>query len=620
MVRHFIASFMLIALSAHAAQAEKQLLWGDTHLHTSNSFDAYLNLNTSADPETAYRFAKGLPVIHPYHRARVQLETPLDFLVIADHAEYLGVIRTVGEGAMPKDDLGPIDGAIAFFAEWWLERLISKDEGGALFASILPDTNDVRGAAADAAENERPAIIPGETEMAKSTWEDAGKIADAHNEPGTFTALIGWEWSAVPAGSNLHRVVFTSANANTAALFRPFSSVDSMYPEDLWAWLETTAEASGAEFVAIPHNSNVSKGFMFDVSSLRGAPMTREYAELRQRWEPVVEATQYKGDSETHPALSPNDPFADFETYTHYIQQNAPEYIAGKGDFVRSALRRGLELEREIGVNPYRFGLIGSTDSHTGLATAEEPNFWGKFARDSIPENKQNIRPGSRGRMGWSMSASGLAAAWASENTRDGVMAAFKRKEVYATTGPRIGVRVFADFTLGEADLSRPASELEAAGAVVMGGVLGRAAGTAAPRLLIHATKDQRGANLDRVQVVKGWLDATGQSRERVYDVAWSDERIPDANGQLPAVGNTVDPVSASYTNDIGAAQLSTVWFDPAFNADQAAFYYVRVLEIPTPRHSTFDALALGLDATTTGKPWFIQERAYTSPIWYAPR
>lgn len=605
-----------LVLSASLAHAEKQLLWGDTHLHTSNSFDAFLNLNLSADPDTAYRFAKGLPVIHPFHRARVQLETPLDFLVIADHAEFLGVVRQVVQDGVPRDDLGVLDTGFAYVAETYLRYLIENDKSAEAFASLLPDTNDVEIAAAQE-RNDPP--LPGATEISKSTWEKAVATADRHNEPGVFTTLVGWEWSSVPGGSNLHRVVFTNANAEVAKTFRPFSSVDSAYPEDLWHWLEETSLSTGAAFVAIPHNSNVSKGYMFDDKSLRGEPIDIEYAKLRERWEPVVEATQYKGDSETHPDLSPDDPFADFETYTHYIQQNVPEYEAREGDYVRSALRRGLAIEERIGFNPYRFGLIGSTDSHTGLATAEEPNFWGKFARDSVPENKRKEREGSRGRSGWSMSSSGLAAVWADENTRDGIVDAFKRKEVYATTGPRIAVRMYAGYGFDENDLALSAKEGGRARGVPMGGVLGTSANGDAPSFVVHAAKDSVGANLDRAQIIKGWIDRDGIVQERVYEVAWSDGRVVDASGVLPPVGNTVDPETGAYTNDIGSTALAAVWTDPDFDATQRAFYYVRILEIPTPRHSTFDALALGLDPREIEPPWFIQERAYTSPIWYTP-
>lgn len=604
------------ASGAAHAEPTRQLLWGDTHLHTSNSFDAYLNRNLSADPDTAYRYAKGLPVIHPYHRARVQIETPLDFLVVADHAEFLGVIRHTVERGIPEEGLSPWQRIRAAIAERRMKQVIADDEGTAAFLAFLPKPMSVE----DAAKEGRQLDFPGAETMERTTWQEAIAIADAHDEPGRFTTLIGWEWSSIPAGANLHRVVFTSADAETAAKFQPYSSVQSMYPEDLWAWLDETSRATGAEFVAIPHNSNISKGYMFAETSLRGEPYTAESAGTRARWEPVVEATQIKGDSETHPSLSPDDPFADFEIYPHYIQNDPPPYEARRGDTVRDGLRRGLEIEAAVGVNPYRFGLIGSTDAHTGLASAEEPNFWGKMARDSTPETKQGGWRGDGGPTGWSMSASGLAAVWAESNTRDAILDAFRRREVYATTGPRIAVRVFGgwDFVASDAE-AKPIESVGAARGVPMGAVLPPAPSGGAPSFLIHAQRDPKSANLDRVQVVKGWVDADGASHEQVFDVAWSDERVPGADGMLPPVGNTVDLATGRYTNDIGSPRLATVWRDPEFDAAQSAFYYVRVLEIPTPRHALFDAIALGRDPQEIEGPPTLQERAYTSPIWYVP-
>jgi hypothetical protein len=599
----------VVTLAPPAVCQTKQLFWGDTHLHTSNSFDAYLNRNTTADPDTAYRYAKGLPVIHPYHRARVQIETPLDFLVVSDHAEYLGVVRRIVDQGIPTAELGIVDTVRAWATEYWLRDTIEEDAGMEAFRSLLPMSGSIEEAAA------APQVpgIPGAEALERSAWLETIEAADAHNAPGTFTALIGWEWSSIPAGANLHRVVLTSAGAGVASKFRPWSSVDSQYPEDLWAWLDETSAKTGAEFVAIPHNSNISKGAMFTGRTLRGEPLDAELARRRAYWEPVAEITQIKGDSETHPSLSPDDPFADFETYPFYIQQEPEEYRAGTGDYIRSALRLGLALEQRIGVNPYRFGLIGSTDSHTGMASAEEPNFWGKLARDSIPENKGPRFGVTAGPTGWSMSASGLAAVWAEENSREAILAAFRRREVFATSGPRIAVQLFAGWE------PEAVADTEARLEVPMGGTLPRGPKGSAPRFLVHALKDPKGANLDRIQIVKGWLDAAGETHEKVFDVAWSGERTPGADGALPPVGNTVDPATARYTNEIGSATLSTIWRDPEFDPTRPGFYYARILEIPTPRHSTFDALALGRDPKTLEQPWSIQERAYTSPIWYAP-
>ncbi|MEM7412743.1 MAG: DUF3604 domain-containing protein [Myxococcota bacterium] len=606
----------LVALALAAsvpATAEKQLLWGDTHLHTNNSFDAYLNQNDTADPATAYRYAQGLPVIHPFHRARIQIETPLDFLVIADHAELLGVMRTTVEHGIPREGLGFGERIRARLAEGWLRGVVEDGEGAAAFTSFLPQPGDPREAAAN---SRLPSPIPNSERIERSVWVNATNTADAFNDPGRFTTLIGWEWSSLPAGANLHRVVFTSASAELAQQFRPMSSADSMYPEDLWSWLDETTQATGAEFVAIPHNSNISKGIMFAETTLRGNAYDEAMAAKRMRWEPVAEITQFKGDSETHPALSPDDPFADYEEYPYYIQQTPEPYAAQPGDYLRTAWLRGLELEGKSGGNPYRMGVIGATDAHTGVASAEEPNFWGKMATDSIPENKGLSRRGP-GLTGWSMGAAGLAGVWATENTREALLEAFRRKEVYGTTGPRIAVRVAGGFDLDGDDLEA----LLAGDAVPMGGDLRDAPSGATPQFRVQALQDPKSAPLDRVQIIKGWVDASGKAHERIHDVVWSGDRTPAADGVVPALANTVDPTTGRYDAATGAGELAALWSDPDFDASQDAFYYVRVLEIPTPRHSLLDAIALGIDPAETGHPTTLQERAYTSPIWYrAPR
>ena len=630
----FVRVLVLAALSILAAGSPvadaKELLWGDTHLHTANSFDAYLNRNNTADPETAYNFAKGLPVIHPYHRARVQIDTPLDFLVIADHAELLGVIRTTVEKGIPREDLGLADTFMAWVGEWWVRGVIEDDTGRETFASFLPDTQGVE----EAAKAQGIPPVPNGARIVRNTWNDAIRTADRHNDPGNFTALIGWEWSSIPAGANLHRVVFTDVGADVASRFIPFSSGESLYPEDLWTWLDETTANTGADFVAIPHNSNISKGYMFGDTLLKSGAYTREKAERRLRHEPVVEITQIKGDSETHPDLSPEDPFADFEIYPHYIQQNPPPYVAHKGDYVRSALKRGLLIEEKIGFNPYRFGVIGSTDAHTGVSSAEEPNFWGKMARDSTPETKEGMwrtdeDDDGSGPNGWVMSASGLAAVWAEENTRTAILEAFRRREVYATTGPRLVVHMEADWdlpapgidTASDAtanDAGAPESPPGSDDSVRMGGELRDAPAGASPRFRVHVLKDPKSANLDRVQIIKGWT-ADGEAFEEVHDIAWSGDREPDAAGFVPPIENTVNPATGEYSPDSGAPELEATWTDPDFDPAQKAFYYVRALEIPTPRHSTFDMIALGMDATQQRYPWWLQERAYTSPVWYVP-
>jgi len=594
---------------------DSQVLFGDTHLHTSYSLDAFLNRNQSADPDTAYRWAKGLPVIHPYHRARVQIKTPLDFLVVADHAEIMGVIRAIHTDQAELADMGWLGSIKRWFAIKVLTNIIDDDDGMSFFTKMLPEAATIPGADPVQDPNNVMADVAfGDTTAMETTaWSDIVDAAERHNEPGKFTSIIGWEWSSIPTGANLHRIVISPDGADKAKQYLPYGSDQSQYPEDLWQWLSDTEAATGSRFISIPHNSNISKGYMFANTTLKGETITAEYAKIRVAREPIVEITQIKGDSETHPELSPNDPFADFETYPHYIQQTVEDYEPGAADYVRSGLKRGLAIEQKTGVNPYKFGVIGSTDSHTGLASAEETNFLGKTARDSIPENKENTERGSY----WRMAAQGLAAVWAPENNREAIFAAFKRKEVYATTGPRLKVRFFAGWGFTQDDVNaNQFAQIGYAKGVPMGGDLSRS--EQAPQLLIRAVKDPIDANLDRVQVIKGWLDQQGQQHERVYNVAWAGERQLDDNGKLDALPTTIDPNTLSYSNDQGAAELATLWTDPDFNSDQKAFYYLRVLQIETPRHSSYDAKALQQESAGQ-YPASIQERAYTSPVWYTP-
>ncbi len=622
MKRILIAVVALGLSAASAAQGGKQLFWGDTHLHTTYSSDAFANNNLSADPDTAYRFAIGLPVIHPYHRARVQIETPLDFLVVSDHAEYLGVIRHVYYDGAETQGLGLLATLKARIAQWIFRRAMDSKNARRLFIDVLPLPEDPGLAAAAEYEDRRRNVgwLPPMPEVEVDTWNTITAAADRYNNPGVFTAMIGWEWSSIPGGANLHRVVLTDAGADVARQFQPFGLDDSPYPEDLWAWLEATSAATGADFLAIPHNSNISKGYMFDTKTLRGAHFSPEYIAGRRKWEKIAEITQIKGDSETHPDLSPQDEFADFETYPFYIQREPTPYVAAVGDYLRPALLRGLEMGQQLGANPYQLGFIGSTDAHAALSAAEEDNFMGKFATDSIPENKNRTFGKNGGAYGWGLSASGRAAVWAGANTRSEIFAAMKRREVYATTGPRIAVQFFGGWGFSEADLgARDLYAQAAAVGVPMGGELALPADSAqGPTFILQALKDPVDANLDRLQIIKGWVDGAGVSHEQVYDVAWSGARAPGADGKLPGVGNTVDVTTARYTNSIGAPQLTAVWQDPAFDPSQAAFYYARVLQIPTPRHSLYDAIALGGEQKT-GRPDTIQERAYTSPIWYQP-
>ncbi len=621
------------------AQEPTRLFWGDTHLHTSDSPDAYTAGNRSAGPDVAYRYAKGEPVIHPYNRTRVQILEPLDFLAVSDHAEYLGVMPVVMNGEFEQPEAGVFARLKSWFMVTLVRYLIEEPRSATKrFTQLLPEAEVQSGDARDPVAAAVEAGTDGGLESAglinedaarrisASRWAQSMQVADHHNKPGVFTALVGWEWTQTASGANLHRVVVSDTSGATASTFDPVGADDAPYPEELWDQLQLLSERTGANFIAIPHNSNLSKGYMFSRTTLRGEPIAEGYAAKQARWEPIAEVTQIKGDSETHPELAPNDEFADFERFNFYLQAfpQAKGYKVQEGDTVRSALKTGLELENEIGVNPFKLGMIGSTDSHTSMASAEEPNFWGKVATDSIPENKRPVDPsgygdGEHGFNGWSMSASGLAAVWAADNSREAIVAAMQRRETYATTGPRIRVRLFAGWDFALEDATSPdLAAIGYAGGVPMGGQLSAAPAGAAPHFIISAARGPIDHNLDRIQVVKGWLDARGEAQEKIFDVAWSGDRQPDAQGKLPAVGSTVDLHTGKTANSIGAAELATLWVDPEFDPTRSAFYYARVLQIPTIRHSQLDAIALGIDTPYEG-PATLQERAYTSPVWYTP-
>ncbi len=645
MIRKPFAALVLFLAGFSAAAAQDnpdKLLWGDTHLHTNLSVDAYFLENHSADADTAYRFAKGKPVIHPYHRAKVKLETPLDFLAVTDHAEMLGVPYSLltlkdtrlaetrlGRRLIQLNDSGMTEDAFGLFIIGSIASDFDDSERppkisaltalgwriADLFTPADRQSRAIRWLASD------PSLFDElvNEDVFRSQWEKIIDAAEHHNDPGKFTTLIGWEYTPTPDGANLHRVVLTPSDGTTAKQYLPFSSTDSGDPEDLWSWLAETKAATGADFVSIPHNSNISKGKMFARVTSSGDPIDETYAQMRATWEPVVEVTQIKGTSETHPILSPDDEFAGFEFFNRLIEpredaQQTPTVT--EADYVRAALKTGLEIDEEIGVNPYKLGMIGSTDSHSGLASAEEDNFMGKMAVDSIPENKTQ---GFAGVTGWEMSASGLAAVWARENTRKEIAAAFKRREVYGTTGPRIAVRFFGGYGFNADDLA--ARDLAARGyakGVPMGGDL-MSSTEGPPSFLVHAVKDPKSANLDRIQIVKGWIALDGKAKEKIFDVVWSDGRIPNDGGKLPPVGDSVDHETGEYENAIGAPELAAVWRDPEFDAAARAFYYVRVLQIPTPRNSLYDSIALRAEPPE-GYAQVIQERAYTSPIWYAPQ
>ena len=628
-----------LAFTSASFSDEKRLLWGDTHLHSSYSADAYMAGNRSAGPDAAYRYAKGEPVIHPYARNRVQITEPLDFLAVADHAEYLGVLPVVLGGDFDQPEASIFEELKSWAIITVLNYAIEDPvEGTKAFSKRLPvpeiqsgDTRDPIQAAIDAGtagglESIGLINVDASKRISASQWNLSMQAAEQHNQPGVFTTLVGWEWSQTASGVNLHRIVVSDVEPTVAQGFDPVGADDAPYPEQLWDSLEVLSESTGANFISIPHNSNLSKGYMFAKTQLSGEAMTPAYASKRAKWEPLVEVTQIKGDSETHPELAPDDEFAHFERFNFYLQAfpQGLGYKAQRGDTIRTALQDGMALEQDLGVNPFQFGLIGSTDSHSGMASAEEPNFWGKVAIDSIPENKRRDDPdgygdGEQSFNGWNMQAAGLAAVWADNNDRQSIIAAMKRRETYATTGPRIGLRAFAGWDFSEEDLSRADFVQQGyARGVPMGGELESAPEGATPRFMIVASKGANDHNLDRIQVVKSWLDGDGNSFDKIFDVSWSGDRALDAAGKLASVGSSANTRTGKTSNDIGAEQLATVWQDPEFNPNSAAVYYVRVLQIPTVRHSQLDAIALGSETPREG-PAVIQERAYSSPFWYQP-
>jgi hypothetical protein len=586
-------------------------LWGDTHLHTGLSVDAGL-FGARLGLEEAYRFARGEEVVSSTGQP-AKLSRPLDWLVIADHSDAMGFFQDLAQG----------DPGILAFDEGkrWYEGLQQGGEA-AVAATLDLITTFSQG---KIPQELLADYSPGSKKYA-SVWDHVVQTAEDFNDPGHFTTLIGYEWTSLVKGNNLHRNVIFRDGADKAGLVMPYTTqvpVGSTDPLDLYEYLENYEAKTGGSALALAHNGNLSNGWMFPVDAqYTGRKLDEEYVTKRARWEPMYEVTQIKGDGEAHPLLSPDDAFADYETWDagNLDLSEAKTDDMLSREYAREALKAGLALEARLGTNPYKFGVVGSTDSHTALATAAEDNFFGKHS-GTEPSPERMTHPFTKTENGvfdgWETAASGLAAVWATENTREAIWDAMARKEVYATTGPRIAVRLFGgwDYTMGDLNSRQPAFRGYEKG-VPMGGDLRPGGG--APTFMVYALRDPIGANLDRIQIVKGWLDAEGQTHEKVYDVAWSPGREPDARGVLPPVGNTVDVKAANWTNTIGASELGTVWTDPDFDPDQKAFYYARVLEIPTPRWIVYDAFRYGVEIPE-GAPTVHQERAYTSPIWYTP-
>jgi hypothetical protein len=584
--------------------------FGDTHLHTAFSMDAGA-FGARLSPRDAYRFARGEQITSNTGQP-VKLSRPLDFLVVTDHSDNMGFFPDLfaGKPDLLADPTG---------RKWY--DMIKSGKGAEAAIEIIV-------AFSHGTFPKDLMYLPG-TRAYRSAWQDTIAAAEHFNDPGRFTAFIGYEWTSNTGGNNLHRNVVFRDNGDKASQVEPFTvypPFGSDNPVELWKWMDAYEKKTGGSVLAIGHNGNLSNGLMFPVVEAFGKGLDREYAEQRAKWERLYEATQTKGTGESHPLLSPNDEFAAFEIWD---KGNLDGSVAKKPEmlefeYVRSAYKNGLKLERQLGTNPYKFGLVSGSDAHTGLTAMEEDSFFGK----TVPQEPSPRRMGSTfidnqatgvKVMDWEVGSSGYAAVWAKENTRTSIWDAMQRKETYSTTGSRMIVRFFGgwDFEAKDADNRLPA-QIGYSKGVPMGGDLQAAPAGKAPTFLVAALKDPVGANLDRYQIVKGWLDKDSNVHEKVYDVVWSGDRKPGADGKLPSVGSTVDVANAAWTNTIGAPELIAVWTDPDFDPSQPSFYYGRVIEIPTPRWTAYDAKRYGV-TPLPGTAMTVTERAYTSPIWYSP-
>jgi hypothetical protein len=591
-----------------------EVYWGDTHLHTALSPDAGLFGNTLGIDE-AYRFARGEEVTSSTGLP-AKIGRPLDWLVITDHTDMMGFGTDLKRGApnilaVPK-------------GREWVEGLQKGGKAGAAAALDLINTFSQLKVPKQLVKDYSPG-----SRIFAGVWDSIVDAAEKYNEPGRFTAFIGYEWTSVPQGNNLHRNVIFRDGGDRARQMMPMTTIrplGSTDPLDLYKWMENYEAKTGGKVFALAHNGNLSNGWMFPVDkTYAGGKVDKAYVQQRAKWEPLYEITQIKGDGEAHPYLSPDDEFADYETWDagNLDLSGAKKTSMLQYEYAREALKQGLALQRKLGVNPYKFGFSGATDSHTSLATAEEENFFGKSTAGEPSKTRVN-HPFTKTEKGvfegYEIVASGYTGVWATENTREAIFDAMVRREVYSTTGPRIPVRFFGGWEYTQDDLrSRAPAFRGYEKGVPMGGELAKAPKGKAPTFMVYALRDSVGANLDRIQIVKGWMDAKGKLHERVFDVVWSGDRKPDARGKLPPVGNTVDLEAANWTNTIGASELGTVWTDPDFDPKNPAFYYARVIEIPTPRWVLYDKVRLGAEIPKDAK-LIHQERAYTSPIWYTPQ
>ena len=589
---------------------EREVFWGDTHFHTALSADAFGG-GTRLGPEESYRLALGEEVKSNTGQL-VQLKRPLDFLVITDHAEGFGAFLEIAAGneVLMADPI----------AKRWYDMLQGGPEEAAKLAVEIPYS---------LANNQLPAPITNpETAVPilRSAWQNYTALTEKYNQPGKFTAMIGYEWTSVPTGNNLHRNVFFRDGKDKADQILPFSALQSEDPEKLWEFLANYEAKTGGKVLAIPHNGNLSGGLMFSPNDHGGNPITAEYARERAKWGPLYEISQIKGVGETHPQLSPNDEFADYGV-AGWDNGNLTLDILETPEqrqyqYARKALLDGMLYEQNLGVNPFKMGFVSASDTHTSIPSMDEDNWWGKLTvSEPSPERLMEVTKAHNDvtRYGWAYMSSAYTAIWAEANTREALWDAMKRKETYGTTGTRIRLRVFGGYDFTEADLSGADYVSKGyAGGVAMGGDLANPGNGKAPKLMIHAMKDPEWANLDRIQVIKGWIE-NGEGKEKIYDVAWSGDRSIGADGKLPAVGNTVNLETAAYTNSIGAVELKTVWEDPDFDPSQQAFYYVRVLEIPTPTWRLYDKVKYNLTDIAKEAALVGQERAWSSPIWYTP-
>lgn len=592
---------------AETEEFPRTAYWGDTHVHTGWSADAGMD-GAITSPEDAYRFALG-ETVKSNTGMDAKLKRRFDWFLVSDHSDGMGVISELVSG----------------------NEEMMQDETLARWRDALSSGDEERAAAAKSelivmqSEERLPAPVMDPKWMV-SAWERTIEAAEKYYEPGEFTTFIAYEWTVnAGGGDNLHRNVIFRDGAERASQILPLTTFETQDPEDLWAWMARYEETTGGRVHAIPHNGNMSNGRMFEEQRFDGSPMTSRWAEQRKRYERLYEVTQIKGQSESHPFLSPNDEFAAWDLWDrgNLILNPKPNGESDyQNEYWREALKKGLKLEDELGTNPFKVGANAATDTHTGLSTTEEDNFFGKF-KTLEPENVARwdfplLQGPTDTYWGWEQSASGVMAVWATENTREALWDAMYRRETYATTGPRIGLRFFGGFDFADADLDGDIARIGYTRGVPMGGTLTAANDGAAPTFLIVAMKDPDGANLDRIQVIKGWVDAQGNTYEKVYDVAWSGNREPGADGKLPSVGNTVNMDNATYVNSIGAAELKGVFTDPDFDPALKAVYYVRVMEIPTPRWTLYDKVNLGAEPADN-VPLVHQERAFSSPIWYTP-